>query len=1448
MKNKDIAIVGMSCYAPGAKNMDEYWDNLINGVDSITEVPDERIDPRYFDDSTPAIDRFYCKRGGFVPDITFDPVKYSLLPVAVEGMDSVHLLALKMVYNALEDAAVFEKKISLNKGALIIGKGNYVGSAIWRAMDIVHVGEQIAEVIKNAFPDLPDEEISKIKKEYQKSRGRYQADSMPGLIPNLIASLIANKLDMQGPAYTIDAACASSLIALEHCVRELESGRCDIAIAGGVHAGQNATFWSIFTQLGAMSHKQQISPFSEDADGLLIGEGGGFIVLKRLETALADNDRIYAVIKGVGVSSDGGGVSVLAPSAKGQTLAIKQAWDSAGVDTRKLGYMEAHGTATTVGDRTELASMTEIFPNVDGANKVLLGSVKSNIGHAMPAAGILGLIKTALALYNRQIPPTLHCERPLKDLEKTRFIPVQKLEPWDENKYPLVAGVNAFGFGGINAHVILEGYGKKPAAVKKGHPFKDEVIAISAPTKEALIELLRKGKTSITNGDYRLILFDPTPDRIEKAIKLISKDKPWKGRQDIWFSNEPLLKDGGKVAFMYPGFDPGSNPEIDSVANYFGYSVPQDKESNNVMVNHTLKLYRASEAINMALDHVGIKSDMNVGHSLGEWFGTKASGIVTEASVVELIESVDPSQYTIDGIYFIAVSVGKEKLKNILESIPDLYLANDNCTNQVLLCGTQDAIDKLIPLLQKEQMFYQQLTFQSGFHTPFIKHKLNLLEDCFRILDFEDASIPMWSCNSLEKYPSKGEDIKALSVKHLLETVRFRELIEKLYTQENVKVFLQVGAGSLVGFVDDTLAGKSYSAVSTTTPLRSTIEQLRRVVALLFIEGKKVNLDFLGIEKQTEINKTSGREIRMKMAMDLVKDFPLLKQHAGRSNTPALVDMSSLAIDTAHPVMMALNENIKEMALMQTEIVKLFQSKGRFNNTVASTPQTTPVKLQSVNDFQHSSTTVVVEKKTGKTFVEDLHVSLETHPTIIGHSLVKQPSYWKCAEDLNPVIPMTMTFELLTEAAHKQDPTKKVVKLGPVSVFQWMEVHKPFIKKIEGVWKSEELISLGIKNYASGEVTLRDSYPTPDPFYANDIDLGENIRPFPTKEEIYEKYMFHGAEYQGIEKVLNVTEKGIRTYIRKNLGKGSLLDNMGQTFGLYMHLILDVNFITFPVKVQDITFYQDMQDQEGLFECVCLLKSISDDFVSCEMVLRREGKVWCIVKGWQNRRFEFDDLLWQITLNPGRNMLAKEIAPGVFYFNNAYEKSSIWSFLSKRYLNQTEKAHIETLPLNKRRDYMISRVALKDSLRSYVQNKYDKATYPIEYFVKYDSYHKPTVYGIDEVEDIEISLAHKGTDSVSIVAEKPVGIDIESIGERTQDFMEMAFTEQEQKMMKGRDMAEWSTRLWVAKEAYGKMLGKGLQGNPKGYEVTAIDGDNLIIKDCTIKTIKYKNFIIGWTL
>lgn len=1455
--NKSIAIVGMSCFAPGATDIHQYWENLVNGVDSIVDVPADRIDPRYFEYHKASPDRFYCKRGGFAPEIIFDPVAFSMLPVSIEGMDTAHLLALQLVYKALEDASVFEKNISLKNSSLIIGKGNYVGTAIWRALDIVHVGEQISEILKMAMPGISAEDVDRVKHQYQKLRGRYGADSMIGLIPNLIASLIANKLDMHGPAYTVDAACASSMIALDHAINEINSGRSDIAIAGGIHLEQNATFWSIFNEIGALSRKQKITPFDESADGLLPSEGAGFIVIKDLEKAIADNDRIYCIIKGVGVSSDGHATSPMAPDSEGQKLAVERAWQKSGLDRTKIGYIEAHGTATPIGDKTELKTLDTSFPIKENEREVLIGSVKSNIGHAMPAAGIFGLIKTALSLYNRQIPPTLHCEKPLKEMTDTRFRPVQKLTQWDENKYPLVAGVNSFGFGGINAHVVMEAYGNTRAqttsvSVKKA-PFTDKAIVLSASSKEKLVEALSNNTTIREPGNYRLVLFNPTPDRIEKAIKLIQKDKPWFGRMDIWYTNEPLLTKGGKIAFFYPGFDPSLNTEIESIIDYFKIDLPLTDLDKNALLDQTLKLYRSTEALNIALDKLDIKADLYFGHSLGEWFGMISTGMFTQESVHTLLESLSPDHYNIDGVHFIAVSAGAEEMKPYVDSIKDLYLSNDNCPHQALLCGTTEAIDQLIPLLRKNQYFYQVLSFQSGLHTPLIKDKIYLVDDCFSKLTFEQAKAPMWSCNSLQPYPQEAEEVKALTIKHVLETVRFRELVEKLYSEQNVRMFIQIGSGSMLSFIDDTLADKAYCTISTTANTKTTIEQLRKVLALLYIQGKDVNLDFIGADNIGTQQKTkeSGKGLILTRGMKLLKNLPLLNDlsHQYSQKAVPVLEQPSLLHNTNNPLLEALNENIKEMAQIQMDMVKLFQSKITSGNNITSQSSVrTSSQITDAEPKQDKTKDVAINKE-GTTFEEQMYVSLKTHPTVIDHSLVKQPAHWHVPEDLNPVIPMTMTFELLAEAAHKQDLSKKILKLGPVSVFQWMNVVKPFEQKINGKWKTNNSISVNIKGFASGEVVLGDEYPKPDSSYENDIDLGENIRPLPTKEKIYQDYMFHGPTYQGIEEVTHITEKGIRAYIKHSGGKGSLLDNLGQVYGLYLQLVLEKNSVTFPVKVMDITFFQDMDDQSGIFECVCLNKSIDDEFTACEITLKREGKLWCVVKGWQNRRFEFDKAIWQMMLNAENSILAKEIAPDIFYFYNAYNKSYSWDFLEKRYLNKEEKEHLKSLPQNKRKEYLISRIALKDALRNYVKTNKDKKTYPIEYSIQHDQYGKPSPFGLDEVKGLEISLAHKGTESVAITSDKPVGIDIELIADRSEEFMKMTFTESEIKMLNNKDQAEWTTRFWVAKEAYGKKLGLGLQGNPKRYEVKEIiDEDTLVIDDCKIKTMKFKNHIIGWTL
>ncbi|GAA4161241.1 type I polyketide synthase [Chryseobacterium ginsenosidimutans] len=1411
MKKTDVAVIGLSCVFPGAQDANTFWQNIVNKVDSTQLAPADRIDPVHFSNNTNPVDRFYCQRGGFISDYEFDPTAFGILPLAVEGTEPDHLLTLDLVQKALDDAGIFKKNISLEKTGIIIGKGNYTGPGATRAIEIVRTGEQISSLLKELLPEVSSADIEKVKHAFQERKGRFAADTAMGLIPNLVASLVANRFNLGGAAFTVDAACASALIAVDHAVQELQRGRSDMMIAGGVHTGQNAAFWSIFAQLGALSHQQKIKPFSNDADGLLIGEGCGFVVLKRLEDAIRDQDKIYAVIKGIGVSSDGNGTSVMSPSVKGQLKALQQAWANADLDENQIGYLEAHGTGTPLGDKTELQTLAQFFGKEEDAKIAGIGSVKSNIGHAMPAAGIAGLIKTCLALHNDTLPPTLYCENPTSDMQNTRFEPVQEAKNWTKTGLPKVAAVNAFGFGGINAHVVLEGYDM---------PKKDKVLILARPTHEELLSALQNNDTTLGEGNYRIAMFDPTPVRIEKVIKIVAKNNPWRNKQDIWYTNAPLLQNGEKVAFVFPGLDGLAKGEVESVSRYFNINAPIETEGEGLL-NDALNIFNNCSILDNSLKRLGIIPDMNAGHSLGEWLAGYSSELAEVNSVKALIDVLNPKTFELKDSKFIAIGAGIETIKPIIEEIPNVYISNDNCPNQVILCGSNSALDELVPVLKSKQIFHQILPFQSGFHSPFIADKLDVILAGMEKAQFQQTKIPLWSATTLEPYPSDQDAIRKLSAEHLVEPVRFRELTDKLY-EEGARFFIQVGTGGLIGFIDDTLKGKTFSTIASSVATRSALAQFQRVVAALFVEGKAVALDFLDI--QTSSKKSSGKGMKLELGSPIIRDFKEVKALAKSIDTPK-EKISATVAKSGHPLVQAFQDNISDMIRMQEEVLTLFQNRPK-----VSIPNVVLPKVQA---------------PISKNFEKTLYVTLETHPYLIDHSLLRQPKGWAEVADMEPVIPMTMIFEQLAEITQQEIEGSQIHKIMNVSVFQWMNVAKPFEKTVKGEWKSTNHAYLDIENFANAEVLLTSTARSNPTF---NLSIGEMLPIERTPEEIYEMHMFHGEKYQGIMEVSKVGTKGIIGKIKGNGGKGSLLDNAGQLFGLWLQLTLIKDRIAFPVKIKDIEFFGDLHDQDGIFECTCSLTEMNDEFAIGDILLTKNGKVWCKISGWQNRRLEIDAALWNVSMSPLHNRLSEEIAPDVFFFRQAYSRVASWDFILKRYFNQTEKQHHQTLLPNKRKSYMVSRVAVKDAVRNLLKKEKNHPCFPITFEIGKDEYGKPYLIG-DSTENIHISLAHKGKDAVGIAKSgKSVGIDMEIIEERSSGFYDLVFTDNELALLKDKNQAEWTTKFWVAKEAYGKFVGTGLKGNPKNFEVEKITDDSLWINQTEIKTIKHKNYIIGWTL
>src|SRR5262245_24556169 len=282
----------MACVFPGAPDLETYWQNIEAGVDAITELPEGRWDPVFYDPSSTAADRFYCRRGGFVDAYaTFDPLRYGIMPAAAQGAEPDQLLALEVAARALTDAGYDSRPFPRDRTGVILGRGGYIGPGLTRLEQHVRGAQQLVESLRSLLPELGDEQLAAVKAEFQAHLSVYGPDTAIGLVPNLAASRIANRLDLGGPAYTVDAACASALVAVGQASRDLADGATDLALAGGIHLANDEAFWSVFCQLGALSRDQQIRPFDRRADGLLIGEGIGVVVLKRLLDAQRDGDR-----------------------------------------------------------------------------------------------------------------------------------------------------------------------------------------------------------------------------------------------------------------------------------------------------------------------------------------------------------------------------------------------------------------------------------------------------------------------------------------------------------------------------------------------------------------------------------------------------------------------------------------------------------------------------------------------------------------------------------------------------------------------------------------------------------------------------------------------------------------------------------------------------------------------------------------------------------------------------------------------------------------------------------------------------------------------------------------------------------------------------------------------------------------------------------------------------
>lgn len=573
--NEPIAIIGMACIFPQAPDVASFWRNILGTCDAVGEPMAEWEAARYLDSG-----RIDTQFGGYLNDLyRFDPREFGIMPNSVDGGEPDQFLALKVAHEALLDAGYLGDAHDHRDTGIILGHSTYLHRGQVSHIQNHIVLDQTLELLKAAQPDLSEGDLARLRAALQKKLPPSNTDIAPGLVPNVMTGRIANRLNLRGPNYIVDAACSSSLLAVNAAMDELRNGRSRLMIAGGVNASLPAEVSVIFTQLGALSGRRKVRPFEQGSDGTLLGEGLGMVVLKRLGDALADGDRIYSVIRGIGQASDGRGHGLLAPSEEGEALSIRRAYESSGVDPASISLVEAHGTGIPLGDKTEIAALRSVLGERQGLlGSVAIGSVKSMISHCIPAAGIAGLIKTSLALHHKILPPTLCAEvNPELGIEQTPLYVNTASKPWiAKPQSPRRAGINSFGFGGINTHAVLEeapAFALRPQQVV----LRDcELCVFAADSTAALLEQVQQVQGYIAQNPQVALLdlaatlaardcsgkpvrlavlagdLAELDKKLQQASKKIAEGKSarWMTRTGLAFCSQPLE---GKLAFIFPG-------------------------------------------------------------------------------------------------------------------------------------------------------------------------------------------------------------------------------------------------------------------------------------------------------------------------------------------------------------------------------------------------------------------------------------------------------------------------------------------------------------------------------------------------------------------------------------------------------------------------------------------------------------------------------------------------------------------------------------------------------------------------------------------------------------------------------------------------------------------------------------------------------------------------------
>jgi malonyl CoA-acyl carrier protein transacylase len=903
-------------------------------------------------------------------------------------------------------------------------------------------------------------------------------------------------------------------------------------------------------------------------------------------------------------------------------------------------------------------------------------------------------------------------------------------------------------------------------------------------------------------GRARLGIVDPDARKIRLAHRLVTKGEPWRGgRSDIWFTPAGLAGRGAgaaaggsgrapaPVAFLFPGVEPAAGADVIDLAGLGGIlGIDAPAVRYDTVSHQGASIFQLGLFLHAALGALGIEPDVAAGHSVGEWAGAVATGMLPEENAGDFLGALDLHGLVLPELDFAAITGPAAAVGGIVADIEGVVISHENCPGQTVLCGPPAAIDRALARLHDARVLGQKLPFQSGFHTPAIAPALGTLRQMIGGLPLGPGTIPLWSATLAAPWPDDPEEIRELHLRHLVEPVRFRELVERLYHDAGARIFIQVGMGSLASFVDDTLRDVDHAAVEVLSAKRSALAQMHRALTALWVEGLEARperLHVAGAAAATGARAANGDArtgpVRVAARSNGAATVPA-PAHPSPSRAVAPADPPAVA-PVPYPLLAATNL-LTQAATASRQVLHALAARyalppvdahtttSQYLETALGAAPTDPgaaVAPPGVGQAAPAAAPPVQPSRPGKpwptgTTVVTRHLSLETRPETLDHSLNQLPEGWPDPSDGFPLMAMTTQIDLLQKVAEEYGGGRDIVEVFGVRNLRWLDLSDPTDVDIRIVPKGEDVLSLALGGFC--RLNVRFGRFPPAPRHEEQPIAYARPTMFDARELFERKLMFHGPAFQGIDHMGPISDDRILGTFTHLATPGSLLDNLGK---LVAYWVIDdraaIGEGALPTGLGRVEFFGPEPEPGTTIHCDVRIRRAKISQVQADGVLvLPDGRLWCRLEEWTSLVFHLDELMEGIYHEPAHKVAAEPQPGGWTIVRERWPSGAARDMTAHQFLTRAERAIYFSKNLLEQRRWLLDTIAAKESVRLWLRDIEHIPSYPVEVTVEPDGpdRYRAVSDRIPAHLDLRITVSRLNWATAAIVSHAEPHLDIEA--------------------------------------------------------------------------------------